>query len=156
MQAVFGPAGDQIWGDAILTDLPLRDVTKTPYPMFDSLTGAGITAATVTWHDRSIRILATHLQPDGNATDATGGQAALFAEALGSADGAVIGGGDLNTTRGSEAWRALLASGAQDAFADAAEQPEIDHLLVSGLTAGDATVVESPLSDHPMIVATFR
>jgi len=156
MQAVFGPAGDQIWGDAILTDLPLSDVSKTRYPMFDALTGAGITAATVTWDDRPVRILATHLQPDGNETDATVRQAQLFADALGAGDGAVIGGGDLNTTRGSDAWRALLASGVQDAFADASDQPEIDHLLVAGLTAENAEIIDSPLSDHPMIVATFR
>lgn len=156
MQAVFGPAADQIWGDAILTSLPVSEVSKTRYPMFDALTGAGITAATVTWHDQPVRILSTHLQPDGNAENATDRQAALFAEALAGVEGAVIGGGDLNTTRGSTAWRVLTASGAQDAFADASDRADIDHLLVSGLSVHTTAVVESPLSDHPMLIAAFR
>lgn len=156
MRAVFGPAADPVWGDAILTDLPMSDASSTKYPMFDALTGASFTSATVTWNGADVRIIATHLQPDGNETDATVRQATLFAEAVAAVDGPVIAGGDLNTTRGSAPWRALRASGADDAFADTSAQAEIDHLLVDGLQVIDTDVVESGLSDHPMIVVTVR
>ncbi|MFE2773116.1 endonuclease/exonuclease/phosphatase family protein [Microbacterium resistens] len=165
MQAVFGPAADQVWGDAILTSLPLSDPSSTKYPLFDALTGAGLTAATVTWRGEPVRILSTHLQPDANELDATGRQAAILADAIRDAPGAVIGGGDLNTTPGSDAWRTLLASGAGDALEDvrpAATSPaddpaeEIDHLLARGMVAVRAEVIASTLSDHRMIVAAFR
>ncbi|UNK71121.1 endonuclease/exonuclease/phosphatase family protein [Microbacterium sp. H1-D42] len=156
MRVVFGPAADPVWGDAILTDLPMSDASSTKYPMFDALTGAAYTSATVTWDGKDVSVIATHLQPDGNETDATDRQAALFADAITSADSPVIAGGDLNTTRGSAAWATLMASGAEDAFADASEKAQIDHLLLSGMSVTDAEVVESHLSDHPMITATVK
>ncbi|WP_320668663.1 endonuclease/exonuclease/phosphatase family protein [Patulibacter defluvii] len=165
MHAVFGPAADPVWGDAILTSLPTTEASSAKYPMFDALTGAAITSASVTWEGEKVRILATHLQPDANATDATGRQAAILADAFRDAPGAVIGGGDLNTTPVSDAWRTLLRSGAKDALegirpapTSPADDPdeEIDHLLVSGLRPVHAEVVRSELSDHRMIIAAFR
>ncbi|MGB4137401.1 MAG: endonuclease/exonuclease/phosphatase family protein, partial [Microbacterium sp.] len=165
MRAVFGPAADPVWGDAILTSLPMSDTASMKYPMFDALTGAGITAATVDWHGTGVRVLATHLQPDGNETNATERASEVFAKALRAGDAPTIGGGDLNTTPGSGAWDALLSSGAQDALsgirpaltspADAPAE-QIDHLLVSGLAVVRAEVIDSTLSDHLMIVTTLR
>ena len=156
MHAVFGPAADPVWGDAIVTDLPMSDASSTKYPMFDALTGAAYTSATVSWNGQDVHVISTHLQPDGNETDATERQAMLFAEAISAAGDPVVAGGDLNTTRGSDAWRALTASGAEDAFPDADEKAEIDHLLLSGMSVSDAVLVESHLSDHPMITATMK
>ncbi|MFE6996772.1 endonuclease/exonuclease/phosphatase family protein [Microbacterium sp. NPDC057659] len=165
MRAVFGPAADPVWGDAILTGLPVGDASSVKYPMFDALTGAGVTMATVDWNGTPVRVLATHLQPDGNETNATERAAQVFADQLGAGDGPVVGGGDLNTTPGSDAWNALLSTGAEDALAGIRPAPtspadapkeEIDHLLVAGLTVVDAKVVPSQLSDHLMIVTTLR
>ncbi|GAA5146198.1 hypothetical protein GCM10025768_04460 [Microbacterium pseudoresistens] len=172
MQAVFGPAGDQVWGDAILTDLPVSDVATLRMPMFDAVTGAGMTAATVHWNGHDVRVISTHLQPDSSGVDRTQRQAEIFAQALrdAGADGpgeydAVVGGGDLNTEVDTAAWKTLIGSGAQDALArirpaltSSADDPqkEIDHLFVSGLRVVDAAVVPSQLSDHFMITTTLR
>lgn len=165
MRFVFGPAGDQVWGDAVLTALPMGELRSEQMPRFDSLTGGGMTMATVDWNGRAVRVISTHLQPD--ADDDTLRQAEVFAQALreAAAEGPVIGGGDLNTEPGSAAWEALLASGAEDALAAirpaptwSADQPEkqIDHLFVSGLDVSSSEVVRSQLSDHLMIVTTVR
>lgn len=166
MTAVFGPASDPVWGDAVLTSLPVRDGSSVRYPRFDALTGAGITTAVVEWKGSPVRVLSTHFQPDGDELDATGRAAEVFATALRASDGPVIGGGDLNTTPGSTAWRTLLASGAEDALAgirpaytspsDGPADEQIDHLFVSGLRVTGAHVVDSLLSDHLMIVTTLR
>lgn len=166
MQSVFGPAGDQVWGDAILTSLPVSDVSTVQLPRYGAVTGAGMTSATVTWNGEGIRLISTHLQP-GGADEPTLAQAQIFGQALrdAAAHGIVIGGGDLNTELGTDAWDTLLASGADDALADirpaltsSADDPrsEIDHLFVSGLRVVDARVVPSQLSDHFMITATLR
>lgn len=165
MQLVFGPAGDQVWGDAILTSLPLSNVSAEPFPAFDSLTGAAMTHATVAWRGKEIGLISTHLQPD--ADDDTLRQAEVLAAAMSEAAGSgpLIAGGDLNTEPGSPAWRALLAAGATDALAQqrpaptwSAEDPQkqIDHLFVSGLEIVDAGVTESLLSDHLMVTVTVR
>ena len=44
----FGPAGDQVWGDAILSRTPLSSVSASPLPAYDSLTGAQVLSATTT------------------------------------------------------------------------------------------------------------
>ncbi|QAY60174.1 hypothetical protein ET475_09355 [Microbacterium protaetiae] len=167
MHLVFGPASDQVWGDAILTDLPVRDVRSQRYPAFASLTGAGMTMATVDWRGTAVRVISTHLQPDGDELNETQGQAAIFARTLAAAaaQGPVVGGGDLNTTPGSAAWTVLQGSGTDDALAgirpaytspaDAPTQ-QIDHLFVSGLAPSGAEVVDSTLSDHRMIVVRLR
>ncbi len=167
MHLVFGPAADQVWGDAILTDLEVSDAGSTRYPRFDALTGSGMTEATVQWRGAGIRVVSTHLQPDGNELDATDRAAAIFADALSTAaaDGPVIGGGDLNTTPGSAAWGAIESSGAEDALAgirpaltSPADAPaeQIDHLFTSGVRVVSAEVVPSELSDHLMIVVRVR
>lgn len=167
MQAVFGPAGDQIWGDAILTDLPVSHVRTERFPMFDAETGAGMTMATVAWNGQDVRIISTHLQPDSEGDDPTLRQAEIFAERMREAasDGPLIAGGDLNTQLGTPAWRTLLDAGVDDALSpirpaltSSADDPqkEIDHLFVAGLGVADAAVVESQLSDHFMITVTVE
>lgn len=165
MQLVFGPAGDQVWGDAILTSLPLGNAGATPLPTFDSLTGAAMTQISVAWRGKQIGLISTHLQPD--ADGATLRQAEVLADAMSeaAASGPMIAGGDLNTEPGSAAWRALLTAGAADALDGhrpaptwSAEDPQqqIDHLFVSDLEVLDAGVVESQLSDHLMVTVTVR
>lgn len=165
MRFVFGPAGDQVWGDVILTSLPIVESSSQKMPKFNSLTGAAMTSATVLWNDTPVQLIATHLQPD--ADNATLRQAEVFATALSdaSAAGPVIGGGDLNTEPGSAAWAALEASGAADALAPArpaftwsAERPsqQIDHLFVRGFEIVDSGVTQSLFSDHLMVSVTVR
>lgn len=165
MQFVFGPAGDQVWGDVILTSLPLSDIRSERMPKFDALTSAAMTFATADWNGREIQFISTHLQPD--ADEETVRQAGVFAQALsdGTSRGPVIGGGDLNTEPGSAAWGTLLASGAEDSLAKRRPSPtwsadnpsqQIDHVFISGVDLLDARVVDSLLSDHLMVLITIR
>ncbi|WP_439592586.1 endonuclease/exonuclease/phosphatase family protein [Microbacterium sp.] len=167
MRAVFGPAADQVWGDAILTDLPVSDVRTERFPMFDAVTGAGMTTATVRWNGEPVRVISTHLQPDSDGEDRTLRQAELFAARMAeaAAQGPLIAGGDLNTEPGTRAWDVMLGAGVEDALASirpaltsSADDPdsEIDHLFVAGLDVTAASVVVSELSDHFMITATVE
>lgn len=125
-----------------------------------------MTAATVDWGGKGIRIISTHFQPDDGAVDATGRQAAIFAGEFERAalSGPVIAGGDLNTTVGSRPWRAIMGTGV-DALAPvrpaltwSSDHPdtELDHLFTRGLHTERPRVIRSQLSDHFMIAVTIR
>ena len=164
--AALGPAGDQVWGDAILSRLPLKSVARHRFEPYGSNTGAQALLATVSWRGQSLRVISTHLQPTGDELDKTTGQAAELAELMATAAqeyDAVIAGGDLNTTPGSAAWQTLLDTGFSDALAasrplptNPAEKPvdEIDHLFsIGSLTPREPRTVERRSSDHlPVLV----
>ena len=166
MEATFGPAADQVWGDAVLARTPLRAVESHALTRDGAVTGAQALDATLTWRGRDVTVLATHLQPGSGGTDDTVTQATELARLMDETQedgGVVVAGGDLNTTPGSRAWDRLLATGFTDALADArpldtasADDPdeEIDHLLVSpGVSAEGARAPASLLSDHlPVVV----
>jgi len=165
MEFVFGPAGDQVWGDAILSSLPLGGASSQKLPKFDSLTGAAMTMATVEFDGEKIQLISTHLQPDTDGE--TAGQAQVFADQLAKAatQGPVVGGGDLNTEPGSTAWQILLGSGAEDVLANMRPAPtwpadspsqQIDHTFARGLLAANGKVVASQLSDHLMVLVSFN
>jgi hypothetical protein len=67
MQLTFGPAGDQVWGDAILSRTPLTNVRSVRLPAYDSLTGAQVPRPPRPhlW-GRSDRV--HHIQPDSSGT----------------------------------------------------------------------------------------
>lgn len=162
----FGPAGDQVWGEAILSRWPVRDVTSVRLPAHDSLTGAQALAATVETPQGPVRVVATHIQPDAAGADPALPQARDLAQIIERerARGLpVVVGGDLNLEPGSRAWDALLGAGVTDALTDArplatwsSEDPsqQIDHVLVSdGVAADGARAHPSLLSDHlPVVV----
>jgi endonuclease/exonuclease/phosphatase family metal-dependent hydrolase len=166
MHAAFGPAADQVWGDAILSGEPLSQVESHAFDSYGAVTGAQALSATTTWRGRELTVISTHLQPGAGGTDDAVGQAGDFADLMSAAlDGGevVVAGGDLNTTPGSEGWGPLEDTGYTDALAGArplytarADDPdeEIDHVFVSpGVSAHGARVVRSQLSDHlPVIV----
>lgn len=161
MKAVFGPAADSVWGDAILTSLPVSEVSRHQYAPYGSLTGAEALSATVRWEGRRVRVIATHFQPTGDEVNRTTGQARELA-ALATADAGhydyVVAGGDLNTTPGSKAWRELTAAGLRDTLAAArplntnpADDPDLqlDHILASpALRPSSPSAPGSELSDH--------
>ncbi|MET0767104.1 MAG: endonuclease/exonuclease/phosphatase family protein [Aeromicrobium sp.] len=166
MEAAFGPAADQVWGDAILSRQPLEDVSSQALDRDGAVTGAQALTATFTWRARPVTVISTHLQPGSGGTDDTVSQATELADLMTSAGGAgglVVAGGDLNTTPGSTAWQALLDTGFTDALASgrplltaSADAPdeEIDHLFASpGVTAEDPRTLDTQLSDHlPVVV----
>jgi endonuclease/exonuclease/phosphatase family metal-dependent hydrolase len=177
MHAAFGPAADPVWGDAILSRVPLTDVERHRFPSYGAVTGAGALQASLQWGGLRVTVIATHLQPGADGTDDTvrqaGDLAALMRRAVRDRPGAVLAGGDLNTTPGSEAWRALrlVHASATDpglgGLSDSLEAvrplltsssddltEEIDHVFAShDLYAIRARTVRTELSDHlPVLV----
>ncbi len=165
MHAAFGPAADPVWGDAILSRAPLSRVHNEPFPSYGAVTGAQALVATTTVRGQRLTVISTHLQPDSGGTDDTVRQARRLAALMTAQNGAVVAGGDLNTAPGSEAWRALVATGYADALAPArplftsrADDPveEIDHLFVRGLTPSAPRAIRTQLSDHLPVLVDLR
>ena len=166
LHAAFGPAADQVWGDAILSRAPLRGADSHAFASYGAVTGAQALTATFTWHGRAVTVVSTHLQPGAQGTDDTVRQAGDLAGLMTAAargDEVVVAGGDLNTTPGSAAWKELLGTGFTDSLAAArplltapADDPDeqIDHLFTSpGVTASGPRAIRTQLSDHlPVVV----
>ena len=166
LHAAFGPAADQVWGDAILSSEPLREPSSTAFDGYGAVTGAQALSATFTWRGRPVTVVSTHLQPGSDGTDDTVGQATELATLMTRSarrGQVVVAGGDLNTTPGSNAWGALTDTGFGDTLATArplltapADRPDeqIDHLFASpGLSAQEPHAIETELSDHlPVVV----
>lgn len=166
MEAVFSPAGDQVWGDAILAGSPLSDPRGESLPAYDSLTGASVLAATVALPSGPVRFLSTHLQPDAEGPDSTLRQSrdlAAIMEREAARGGPVVMGGDLNTRPDEAAWEELIGTGYVDALAPARPlltsssddlRSEIDHILTTpGMSTAEPRTVGSLLSDHlPVLV----
>lgn len=170
MAAVWAPADGPLWGDALLTSLP---VTRTESHALPSAgpTGAQALAAELDWDGTAVTAIATHLQPaDGFAADSAADTAQLLALTRivedAQKEGPVILGGDLNLEPGGPAWSALTGTGLADAFAGdrpvntlatgGGDPLQIDHLLATpGLRPADTAAPDLPLSDHRPIAATF-
>ncbi len=166
MNAAFGPAADQVWGDAVLSKHHLRDISSHALDRDGAVTGAQALSVRLTWRGQPVTVISTHLQPGSGGTDDTVSQASELADLMTAAydeGGVVVAGGDLNTTPDSTAWQRLLATGFTDTLADArplrtasADDPEeeIDHLFASpGVTAQDPRALDTLLSDHlPVVV----
>ena len=158
-EMAFGPAGDQVWGDAILSRWPLTEVRNEPLPDYDSLTGATTLGATVVPPKGSkVRVVATHLQPDAEGADPTLRQARDVAARAKGVAGPVVVGGDFNFEPGSGSWQAMLDAGLVDGLARARPlrtsrsdelTAQIDHVFVStGLTVSSPRTRTTLLSDH--------
>ncbi|MEV0586050.1 endonuclease/exonuclease/phosphatase family protein [Nonomuraea sp. NPDC050310] len=186
MRFHFAPAADRVWGDAILTNLPVQ-VASHPLGEHDYPTGAQAQAIVVKVGERELGIVNTHLQaPPGQAPEvaaiARNLAAGLDPAAAGPDSGTPMGAsgspapatprpvllaGDLNIRSDDAAGlKPLLDAGLTDpltALGDPmtspADRPDqrIDHLLISkGLTVVSAEVPRVPYSDHLPVVATLR
>ncbi|MGW2158603.1 endonuclease/exonuclease/phosphatase family protein [Nonomuraea sp. NPDC001699] len=179
MRYHFAPAGDNVWGDALLTNLPVRQVHSYPLGAHDYPTGAQAQAIVLEVGGKEVGIVNTHLQaPEGQAPEVAAIARALAVgrdadEAGHRAAGAgeqvkrpVILAGDLNTRPTDPAMEVLKAAGLTDpltAFGDPPTSPadapkeRIDHvLLTKGLTAISGQVPRLPYSDHLPVLTTLR
>ncbi|MGW4410276.1 endonuclease/exonuclease/phosphatase family protein [Nonomuraea sp. NPDC004702] len=179
MRYHFAPAADQVWGDALLTNLPVKQVHSHPLGAHDYPTGAQAQTVVLEVGGREVGIVNTHLQaPEGQAPEVAAIARALAAgrdadEAGRGAAGAgeqvrrpVILAGDLNTRPTDPAMEVLKAAGLSDpltAFGDPPTSPadapkeRIDHvLLTKGLTAISAQAPRLPYSDHLPVLTTLR
>lgn len=165
--AAFGPAADQVWGDAILSRHPLSDLISHRLPDAESLTGAQVLAATITLpNDKHVRVISTHIQPDAGGPEPSLRQARViraFAAEQQAAGLPVILGGDFNLEPGGREFDALTReangqSNLNDALAEARPlltsssddlQKQIDHIFITpALSASRARTVRTLLSDH--------
>ncbi|WP_239068092.1 endonuclease/exonuclease/phosphatase family protein [Actinomadura bangladeshensis] len=163
MRAVWAPAGDEVWGDALLTDLPVTSVRNTPL-VKGGPTGAQALSVGLRWQGRDITVIATHTQPPSDWSDL--GQAEQLAGLVRDAgkDGRqVVLAGDLNLEPDTRPWHTLMGAGLTDALASSrpfatpvTESAPIDHILVTpGLAGHDATNEDVSYSDHPAIAVTL-
>jgi len=161
----FAPAADAVWGDAILTNLPVVSWRAERMPSYGAPTGGQVMGAVLRHGSGTVAVVSTHLQPppDGPPTEQAG-DVARFAAGLRAPGRPVIVGGDLNTQPGDPPFEALVAAGFTDAFAanrpvftSSADRPrkQIDHVLVSGATASDVTAPRSTASDHLAVAVTL-
>jgi endonuclease/exonuclease/phosphatase family metal-dependent hydrolase len=162
MSFVWAPAADEVWGDALLTNLPVTSVRNHVLPK-GGPTGAQALEVGLRWKNRTVTVIATHLQPpkDWEPLD----QVRALADIARAAPKPTIVAGDLNLQPGEPAWNALLEGGLTDALAAArpfitipspGEPKQIDHILHSGgFTATDPANPDVPWSDHRPIAVTL-
>ncbi|GIH29677.1 hypothetical protein Aph01nite_79870 [Acrocarpospora phusangensis] len=161
MRYYFAPAADRLWGDALLTNLPVTSVRSHPLGHHGHPTGAQAQATVLSVGGREVGVLNTHLQ-------ATAGQApevAALAGQLGASRPVVLA-GDLNITKEDPEMRVLEAAGFTDpliALGDPPTSPagnpvkRIDHVLVTaGVRVVEASVPRVPYSDHLPVVVRLR
>jgi endonuclease/exonuclease/phosphatase family metal-dependent hydrolase len=162
MRFIWAPAADEVWGDAVLTNLPVTSVRNHPL-VAGGPTGAQALEVTVRWSGRDVTVIATHLQPpaDWQPLD----QVEQLADIVRAAPKPTVVAGDLNLQPGEPAWNALVAAGLTDAFA--AVRPfvtspspqvaeEIDHILTTpGFRYVDPANPDVPHSDHRAVAVTL-
>ncbi|MEU4332484.1 endonuclease/exonuclease/phosphatase family protein [Nonomuraea dietziae] len=163
LRAYFAPAADQVWGDALLTNLPVRQVVSHPLGKHGYPTGAQAQTAVIEVGGSEVGIVNTHLQsPPGQAPEV----AALVRDLSAGGRRPVVLAGDLNTRPGDPEMRVLESAGLSDpliALGNPATSPadapveRIDHVLVTGgVRVESADVPRLPYSDHLPVMAALR
>ncbi|MEU4704224.1 endonuclease/exonuclease/phosphatase family protein [Nonomuraea dietziae] len=163
LRAYFAPAADQVWGDALLTNLPVRQVVSHPLGKHGYPTGAQAQTAVIEVGGNEVGIVNTHLQsPPGQAPEV----AALVRDLSAGGRRPVVLAGDLNTRPGDPEMRVLESAGLSDpliALGNPATSPadapveRIDHVLVTGgVRVESADVPRLPYSDHLPVMAALR
>ncbi|MFC7720042.1 endonuclease/exonuclease/phosphatase family protein [Nonomuraea recticatena] len=163
LRTYFAPAADQVWGDALLTNLPVRQVVSHPLGKHGYPTGAQAQTAVIEVGGNEVGIVNTHLQsPPGQAPEV----AALVRDLSAGGRRPVVLAGDLNTRPGDPEMRVLESAGLSDpliALGNPATSPadapveRIDHVLVTGgVRVESADVPRLPYSDHLPVMAALR
>jgi endonuclease/exonuclease/phosphatase family metal-dependent hydrolase len=182
LRYLFGPAADQVWGDAVLTRLPVLAARSVALPaggagsarggrggtgVGEAPTGAQALGVRLdAGASRPIVVVATHLQPPPGGPPLAQARALIrFADEFRAGDPAVLA-GDLNVRPGSETFEELVRAGYADALAahrplptSPADAPreEIDHVLATAGIAGVAAVAPRGTdSDHLPVAVTLR
>ncbi|WP_283134755.1 endonuclease/exonuclease/phosphatase family protein [Rhizohabitans arisaemae] len=161
MRHYFAPAADPLWGDAILTNLPVTELTSRRLDSYGAPTGAQVQSATVEVGRHKVTIVNTHLQaPAEQARDVARLTAGLAEK------GPVILAGDMNVEPGEKPFEDLIRSGLVDGLAavrplptSPADNPaqQIDHVFVTaGLKVESAQAPRLRYSDHLPVMVTVR
>jgi endonuclease/exonuclease/phosphatase family metal-dependent hydrolase len=166
MRYYFAPAADPVWGDAVLTNLPVAARETVRLTADGAPTGAQALGVVLRVGGREIAVVSTHIQPPpGRAPLVQVREISAFATRFGG-DRPTVVAGDLNISPGDPSMRAFADAGYGDALAAfrplptfPADRPtkEIDHVLVrGGLTASEPSVGTTTASDHAPVAVTLR
>ncbi|MBX6748627.1 MAG: endonuclease/exonuclease/phosphatase family protein [Micromonosporaceae bacterium] len=163
LRMIWAPAADEVWGDALLTNLPVTSV-RNHVLVRGGPTGAQALEVGLRWAGRDITVIATHLQPPSGWEPLD--QVEQLADIVRSAPKPVVVVGDLNLEPGEPAWDVLRAAGLVDAFAGDRpfvtipsirdEDSQIDHILTTpGFRYVDPANPDVPHSDHRPVAVTL-
>ncbi|MGC5010517.1 endonuclease/exonuclease/phosphatase family protein [Streptosporangium sp. DT93] len=167
MHYIWAPATDEVWGDALLTTLPITSI-RNHVLVQGGPTGAQALEVGLNWRGREFVMIGTHLQPspDRNDLAQVGQLAGIVKDAAGRGSPVVVA-GDLNLQPGDAAWKVLTGAGLTDPL-DAVRPfdtipsgrggpvEQIDHVLVTpGFAGKDPVNPDVPHSDHRPIAVTL-
>ena len=169
MEYVFAPTAGPLWGNAVLSRLPIMESQTHPLPTPDLLIGRGYVRVLLDLGGgRTLNVLATHYHhlEDGSAIRVQESQTIL--DAWEGAPSTVFM-GDLNGEPGSPEIQMLRRAGLVEAVAQAGLSPgytydsvapfqRIDYIWVSQDLAGglsDVAITEGSASDHLGVAATI-
>ena len=168
MPYVWGPASDDVWGNAVLSRYPLSGAETRAMPNNDELIlqRSYTTVMADLGAGESLRIIATHLHSWRQDSDKRIPQIQAVLEAWGGAPGTVIL-GDLNAEPDAPEMQLLRDAGLVDAFVAAEAQGpgtttlsgtpprRIDYIWITeDLEASDFSTGESRASDHRPVTVT--
>lgn len=164
LEPVFAPATDEVWGNALLTRLPVTESRRTMLPRGrDPLPRSALTVVVELPDGTPLGVVVTHLSNVDRQGDTRLPQAqsvaALVARLRERGIPTVVA-GDLNARPGDPELEVLGGLGLRGAlpdgtptFPDRAARVQIDHVLVPPLLDVVGTrVVASGLSDHRFVV----
>ena len=165
---IFAPATDEVWGNAVLTRLPVLEVQRSRLPRGrDPLTRSALTVVVELPDGSPLGVVVTHLSNVDRQGDTRLPQAqslaAIVARLRERGISAVVA-GDLNARPGDPELDVLGDLGLLSAlpegrmtFPDVAARVQIDHVLLPpGWEAVDATTLATGLSDHRFVAADIR
>lgn len=165
MRVVFSPGADRRFGNAILTDLRLKNVTRLALPYGQGPQSRSAISGDVIVETGPVRVTSVHLQnKDTTPTRIAQLEALLGAE--GDAPHAIIA-GDFNAQPGWQEIELMTTAGlvsAQDAAGDPSEMTSsstdphkrIDWVFGRGVSFADVRVLGDAMSsDHLPLVMTF-
>lgn len=162
MTLIFAPAADEVWGNAVLTRLPVREVEVERLPRGRDAMARSLLVVVLGLDDgREVAILGTHLSHVDRRGDTRLPQArAVAAAAARLRDRGIptIVAGDLNAEPGQAELLAFAdlvgptLPGGRPTFPAGRPVVQIDHVLVSGeLEVRAAAVLPDRLSDHRFV-----
>jgi endonuclease/exonuclease/phosphatase family metal-dependent hydrolase len=166
MPVVSGPTEGQLWGNAILSRLPIVDSESVPLPSESLLLRRGYTVAEIDMGRETVRLINTHLHHIGEDSEMRQQQVPGLIKAWNGEQRTVIM-GDLNAEPESPEMQMLYDAGLVDISAVIGPTPrytfdstdpyqQIDYIWTSGdLGATDFVIPQSTASDHLGVVATL-
>ncbi len=164
LDTVFGPAADEVWGNGLLTRLPVVEVERIPLPQGrDPMARAALAVVVEQVDGAPLGLVVTHLSNVDRQGDTRLPQAQTVAAAvarLAERGVPTLVAGDLNATPGAPAVQVLEELGLRralppgvDTFPDRAARAQIDHVLVpAGWDVVATDVLATGLSDHRVVV----